>query len=256
MRKCPLILAAMICVASSASAQVPADVRDLVGARGSSGELELQRRGYVNVRGETGDDRIWTYWWNNRTRTCLTVVTINGRYDAITNSPAPDCQKDNGTATTLPEPVPGGPQPMPVPQQQWFEIGLVCFGEGRKPALASRYGYTWDYDSGRYVYGNQTELSSKDFDASVMLQLWDGGGRIRLPDSLIPPIHSRGDHGWWELDNVSMGRDLIQASYRLNGANKPKLTVDRRSGRISVRGAYSYAFNGNCDTVDNQQRRF
>lgn len=129
-------------------------------------------------------------------------------------------------------------------------------GEGRKPALATRYGDTWDYDKGRYTYGNKTELSTQDFDASVMIQLWDGGGRIRLPTSLVPPIHSRGDHGWWELDGVSRTRDAIAAQYRLNGLNKPRITIDRRSGRISIRGTASYSFTGTCDTIGNQQRRF
>ena len=62
-----------------------------------------------------------------------------------------DCQRASGD--TLPQSVPGGPQPLPVPSEpngrQWFDLGLVCFGEGRKPALATRYGYTWDYDKGR-----------------------------------------------------------------------------------------------------------
>ena len=218
----------------------------------------MRSRGYDYVRGETRDDRVWTYWWNDRGRMCVTVSTVNGRYDAITPSPAPDCQR--ASANTLLQSVPGGPQPLPVPSEpngrQWFDLGLVCFGEGRKPALATRYGYTWDYDKGRYAYGNRTELSTQDFDASVMIQLWDGGGRIRLPTSLVPPIHSRGDHGWWELDGVSRTRDAIAAQYRLNGLNKPRITIDRRSGRIPIRGTASYSFTGTCDTIGNQQRRF
>lgn len=244
---------------SAALAQSPSDLSDLVGARAAGGETALRSRGYEYIRGETGDDRVWTYWWNDRRRTCVTVATVNGRYDAITVSPAPDCQRAG--ASTLPQPVSGGPRPLPVePQRQgerpWFDLGLVCFGEGRKPAIANRYGYTWDYDKGRYTYGNRTELTTQDFDASVMIQLWEDGGRIRLPTSLVPPIHSRGDHGWWELDSVSRGRDTITAQYRLNGLNKPRITIDRRSGKISIRGTASYGFSGSCDTVDNPQRRF
>lgn len=248
------------CSGSAAVAQTPSDIQDLVGARAAGAENALRSRGYDYLRADTGDDRVWTYWWNNRTRTCVTVVTMNGRYDSITTSPVPDCRRPAGGPTTLPQPVPGGPQPLPVPSQrpgqQWFDLGLVCFGEGRKPAFATRYGYTWDFDRGRYTYGNRTELSSQDFDASVMIQLWDSGGRIRLPNSLIPPIHSRGDHGWWELDTVNQGRDTITAQYRLNGLNKPRITIDRRSGRISIRGTAPYTFTGTCDTVDNAERKF
>jgi hypothetical protein len=229
-----------------------------VGARAAGAETALRSRGYENVGGQTGDDRVWTVWWNERRRTCITVSTVNGRYDAITVSPAPDCRR--AEASTLPQPVPVGPRPVPLPSQPgsqpWFDIGLVCFGEGRKPTLATRYGYTWDYEKGRYTYGDRTELATSDFDASVMIQLWEGGGRIRLPTSLVPPVHSRGDHGWWELDDVSQGRDMITAQYRLNGLNKPRVTIDRRSGRISIRGTSTYAFTGTCDTVGSEKRRF
>ena len=39
----------------------------------------MRSRGYDYVRGETGDDRVWTYWWNDRRRMCVTVSTVNGR---------------------------------------------------------------------------------------------------------------------------------------------------------------------------------
>ena len=242
--------------AQPSQAQAPPDIADLVGARAAGGETQLKARGYDYVRGQTGDDRVWTYWWNPRTQVCITVSTVNGHYEAITPSPAPDCGQAQARPTTLPDrPV----RPMPVPSNQdtaASNLGLVCFGEGQRPQLATKYGYTWDDKKERYTYGNRTELAAEDFDASVSIQLWDGGGRIRLPKKLIPPLHSRGQDGWWNLDAVVTTRDTITAQYRLNGLNKPRLSIDRRSGRISIRGASDYAFSGTCDTVDNEQRRF
>lgn len=252
-RRLAISSSAFLLTSMSAQAQAPADLNDLLGARAAGAETALRSRGYDYVIGQTGDDRIWTVWWNPRSRTCVTVATVDGRYDSITVSPAPDCRQASGRPGTPPPLTPPSAQ---RPDQPWFNLGLVCFGEGQKPALATRYGYAWDYDQGRYAYGNRTELTTQDFDASVMLQFWEGGGRIRLPDTLIPPIHSRGDHGWWELNNVMRDGDSITAEYRLNGLNKPRLTIDRRSGRISIRGAASYAFTGSCDTADNSQRRF
>lgn len=78
-------------LSASAMAQTPADVADLVGAKGAGGETQLKARGYRFVRIETGDDRKWTFWWNGDRRQCLSVVTYDGRYQAITESPAPDC---------------------------------------------------------------------------------------------------------------------------------------------------------------------
>ena len=71
----------------------PRDLRDLVGARAGQSEGELQRRGYRNVRGEKGDDRSYTYWWNADRRQCVTIATMDGRYDSITTTPAPDCRQ-------------------------------------------------------------------------------------------------------------------------------------------------------------------
>ena len=56
-----------------------ANVSDLVGARGSSGEMQLQDRGYViaQQRGLT------TYWWNGAAGSCVEVVTGDGRYQSV-----------------------------------------------------------------------------------------------------------------------------------------------------------------------------
>lgn len=132
-----------------------------------------------------------------------------------------------------------------------IELGLVCFGDGQRPTVANNPGWTWDHDRKRYVYDNRVELSAQQFDASVMLQFWPGGGRIKLPRKLVPPIHSRGsEDGWWDIYNVSMQPDRISGEYRLNGLNKPRLTVDRIGGRISIAGTGDYGFRGLCDTVD------
>jgi hypothetical protein len=61
-------------------------VADLVGARGSSGESELQSRGYssARVRGLTA------YWWHPA-GACVRVVTNQGRYQTVENVAASDC---------------------------------------------------------------------------------------------------------------------------------------------------------------------
>lgn len=89
-----------------------------------------------------------------------------------------------------------------------------------------------------------------------MVQTWAGGGRIRLPRALIPPINSRGENGWWDLSDVVVGPDVIHATYRLNGFNKPRVTIDRRSGRITVQGLSNYGFRGRCDLIGSESRRF
>lgn len=253
-------------------------LEDMVGARAGQAEGEILRRGYRNVRGEKGDDRSYTYWWNADRRQCVTVATMNGRYASITPTTAPDCRQP---ASVRPRPDDGTRPPDYVPDRndghspyrpgdgrpgilpgsaivdgQAVDLGLVCFGDGQRDTIASGTTWTWNRDRDRYDYGRYNQLTAEQFDASLTVQLWDGGGRIRLPKSLVPPIHSRGSSGWWELDDVSTGSDVITASYRLNGLNKPRLTIDRRSGRIMVQGLSNYSFRGTCDLIGDNARRF
>lgn len=258
-------------------------LEDMVGARAGQAEAELQRRGYVNTGGEQGDDRSYTNWWNADRRQCVTIATMDGRYNSIQPSTAPDCRKSasirpnpnfQGPTATRPRPGyepdpgfgrrpprPGNTRPNysdngPTVDGNDVDLGLVCFGDGTKNGIASGTTWTWNRDRERYEYGRYNQSTTEVFDASLMVQTWDGGGRIRLPRSLIPPINSRGERGWWDLSDVSVGPDTIRAAYRLNGLNKPRVNIDRRSGKITVQGIASYGFRGTCDTIGHESRRF
>ncbi len=84
--------------ASSASEAQSTGLDDMVGARAGQAEGELQRRGYRNVGAEKGDDRSYTYWWNEDRRQCVSIATMDGRYASVTPSTPPDCGK--GAART------------------------------------------------------------------------------------------------------------------------------------------------------------
>ncbi len=255
---------------------------DMVGARAGQAEGELERRGYVNTGGSKGDDRSYTNWWSSARRQCVTIATMNGRYASITPTTPPDCRQPAGMQPRpdnagRPQPRydteqndrrssyrPGNGRPssspggaVPVVGGRQVELGLVCFGDGTRDGVASGTRWTWDPKRDRYDTGTYTETRTEMFDASLMVQTWEGGGRIKLPKSLIPPLHSRGNEGWWDLTNVSIEPDIIRGSYRLNGLNKPKVTIDRRSGRITVQGFSNYSFRGTCDMIGHDQpRRF
>lgn len=252
---------------------------DLVGARAGQAEGELQRRGYVFTGGSAGDDRSYTNWWSASRRQCVTIATMDGRYASITPTTAPDCrqpasmrpqpdydapttrarpgyQTDPGFARPSPPDYSRPDYPPPTVDGRSVDLGLVCFGDGARTGLSTGTNWTWNRDRERYEYGRYTETRPEFFDASLMLQIWDGGGRIRLPRKLIPPINSRGDNGWWNLYDVSVGSDSIRATYRLNGLNKPRISIDRRSGRITVEGLADYGFRGTCDLIGHEPRRF
>lgn len=98
-----LLIWAVLSLAAAAfvnGQSAPRDVRDLVGARASSGETQLTRRGYKFIKTEEGDDRKWSNWWKKSTSTCITVTTVNGRYDAIMKTPAADCSTGDDNNNT------------------------------------------------------------------------------------------------------------------------------------------------------------
>lgn len=244
----PLAVMTALSLAWPAAAQVtPSDVRDLVGARAAGGESELAARGYVNVGGQTGDDRKWTYWWSERRGVCLSVSTREGRYDAITSTPAPDCRRGGGYDR------PSEPPPYRPDGGGYREhIALICQGEGEKFTNEYTSGYQWDPDKRRYVPRSGVQLTTRDYDTSVAVQIDGGEGRIRPARNMIPPIHDDSDGGWYEISELSVGRDVIQGRFKLNGANRPRLTIDRRSGHISLDGLTK--FSGTCTPMDADRR--
>lgn len=244
------ILIGTTLLAGAAQAQVtPSDVRDLVGARGSSGEAELAARGYVNVGGQSGEDRKWTYWWNDRRGVCLSVTTREGRYDSIVSTPAPDCQRGGGGGGYRPPEFGYGRRDAGGYREH---IALICYGEGQRMGSQYKSGYEWDADKRRYVPRSGVELTRQDYDTSVTIEIDGGQGRIRPARNMIPPIHSGSDGGWYDIANLSVSRDIIRGEFKLNGANRPKLMIDRRSGHISLDGLTK--FSGSCDPLDGDRK--
>lgn len=163
-------------------------LEDMVGARAGQAEMELQRRGYTNVRSERGDDRAYTYWWNADRRQCVTIATMDGRYNSIQPTLPPDCRQSAnlrpnpvyaGQPASRPrpgyEPDPGYGRPPyrpdgaqsvypgggPVVGGRPVELGLVCFGDGSRDGLASGTTWTWNRDRDRYEYGRYNETRRK-----------------------------------------------------------------------------------------------
>jgi hypothetical protein len=64
-----------------ACAQIPANLRDLVGARAAGGESELQARGYALDHVDEGGSAKFGYW--RRGDECVQVTTRDGRYLTI-----------------------------------------------------------------------------------------------------------------------------------------------------------------------------
>jgi hypothetical protein len=93
--------AAMVVAPVAAAASTPGSVRDLVGARGSSGEDQLEFRGFHRISGHTENDSKINYWWNGNTKECVKVVTYDGNFRSIDKTSNADCHQkgDSGDKT-------------------------------------------------------------------------------------------------------------------------------------------------------------
>lgn len=209
----------------------PDGLRDLVGARGAGGERQLEARGYAHVRTETGSDRKWSYWWNARLRQCISVSTYDGRYAAIVDTLPADCGKGEGSGD-------GG-------YGGGRDLHLVCFGHGSRPSATTVPILRWDRRHRDLDTDYATVMSRREFDGMVQIDIRGDAGHIWLPKSLVPPIHASSHDGWWELYDLKVGRTEIKGRYRLNGLNKPKLTINRMTGRVKIDGMSK--FSGTCE---------
>lgn len=87
---------------SPALAKSADTMQDLVGARSGQAEGTFSQRGWNYVTGNTSGYDSHGYWWNASRKDCIKVTTRDGRYTAIADAGAGDCnQKSSGNGTAI-----------------------------------------------------------------------------------------------------------------------------------------------------------
>ncbi len=119
--------------------------------------------------------------------------------------------------------------------------------------MQSHSGYEWNADTHKYEQKSTVETGKTNFDTAVTVSIQGEAGQIKLPSQLIPPIHSGGNDGWWQIEDLIVGHNEIRGRFHLNGLNKPTLVINRRSGVMTIDGMIK--FSGRCDP-DSGHRRF
>ena len=137
-------------------------------------------------------------------------------------------------------------------------LNLTCGGAGtaNKAVAMNAYSNTNVYGSvgTTPVFGSgQTSTTiygqrQQGFADQVDVRLFGGDDRIRLPRTLLPPVHG-GDGGWFKLKNVQADARSIKASAAINFINNPKVYIDRMTGTISISGKAG-DYTGQCQAVD------
>lgn len=120
-------------------------------------------------------------------------------------------------------------------------LTLTCVGGG-----------TASKSTGAMIYGSRGWASivgrkDRGFNDQVDIRLFNGDDRIRVPRTMLPPIHG-GEHGWFKLKNVVADARSIRASAAVGLLNNPKVFIDRVTGIISISGK-SGDYSGVCDVI-------
>jgi hypothetical protein len=138
-------------------------------------------------------------------------------------------------------------------QYRGEDIQLQCYGQAEKTTLQSRSGYEWDEKQHKFVPKIGWETGKSSQDGAIAVSITGDQGRVHIPKSLIPPINGGGSgDGWWEINDLIVGHNQIRGRFALNGLNKPTLSIDRRSGVMTIEGMMT--FNGRCDPDDGHRR--
>lgn len=167
-----------------ALAQSAPDLADLVGARAAGAETQMEARGYRVAGGSTVRDIKFTFWWNDRKQSCVSVSTVEGRYASIETVPAGNCDTRSSA--------------MPPPQAatDTGTLVLVCYGGGSKPTATTQPTYKWNGDKHKWEWGTTFQSSQQGFSSDAQIELYGDHGRIHLGPDLVPPINSGGSNGW------------------------------------------------------------
>ncbi|GJL83993.1 MAG: hypothetical protein DHS20C01_36270 [marine bacterium B5-7] len=85
----------VILLTTAAQAQTPRDLDDLLDVRASSGESELQERGYYHIKTLKLKRSSVAYWWSPDEQLCIAVSTRDGRYASILKQPEVICDDES-----------------------------------------------------------------------------------------------------------------------------------------------------------------
>ena len=169
------------------------------------------------------------------------------------------------TPAPLPEPPVAAAEPAPqlvapaapaaVGTSQPLQVSCLGGGTANKVAAATAFGWGSFHGSAGGTWfsgatsGTTTLFGTRQqgFSDQVDIRLFTGDDRIRLPRTMLPPIHG-GAAGWFKLKDVVVDARFIRASAAINFMNNPKIYIDRVTGTISISGKAG-DFTGQCQAV-------
>ena len=135
-------------------------------------------------------------------------------------------------------------------------LHLTCQGGGTAIYYSRSTSRVADAD-GQEVGQVRSETGAREsFGSDAEIEINDSGGRIRLPNAIIPTLHG-GSGGWFELRDLAVNERQISAKAAVNILNKPNIRIDRYAATISIE-AKGGRFYGTCKPFnpESEQRKF
>lgn len=135
------------------------------------------------------------------------------------------------------------------------DLNLICSGEGAARRVETTQGYASN-SYGESATATLYSQRSEEFADQVNVEIRGGEGRIRLPRTMLPPIHG-GENGWMQLTDIRETPDEITAKAQVNFMSRPDVRIDRIAGTISISGRVG-RYIGQCDAYNPEtvRRRF
>jgi hypothetical protein len=137
-------------------------------------------------------------------------------------------------------------------------LNLTCGGAGTANKITHASGVTNVQVSGiaggTLVSGSGSGTTfvniprQQAFEDQVDVRLFSGDDRIRMPRTMLPPVHG-GSDGWFKLKDVRVDARSIHAEVAVNFINHPKVYIDRVTGTISISGRAG-DYTGECQAAD------
>lgn len=130
---------------------------------------------------------------------------------------------------------------------QELNLALECEGVATLDTTEFTHRNDGSAPEARHGTARQTER--------VQIVFEGAGGRIRIPESMLPNIRGRSQDGWRELSEIRQRDDQIDARFSYNFLDKPTVRIDRVTGGILISQLTS-RFTGTCQPYDATARRF
>jgi hypothetical protein len=124
-------------------------------------------------------------------------------------------------------------------------LAVICFAS---PSVASPETLHLVCD-GAAILGDGSTNNSYLTSGQVFVEIEGDSGRIQMPASLTPLIHTHSDQGWRQFQSFEATDTEFRGTFVLNFLSKPHVTISRITGHMDIEG-FNGSFGGACQKFD------